>query len=871
MIGTFMAVAAAVGLGLADEGYRHVFLRGEENAVTRPAVRNFAKVAASNVEVRVTQLAADGKTAVFERTVQIGDMEPGVARQFAMPVETRFRPGPFKTRLSFHSANGVSGEAVAELTIAPALRKDAMPAVIWGSRGSPDSEPAELGFTHGLLHGIGWMKLPTPNSSKVDYFKRLDDALACGFKKLNQLVVTYPSGAAERNEKSPLNDRFMRRSRKGEFKVRPWGGRTPEIGQPELIEHAKKLATASAEDFGDHPAFGGVLPVSERRDTTFPSFNTEHLRYKAETGFDVPDEVLYKVWSWGACKKRFPDGIVDEDDPVIRFYKWFWNHGDGWPGYATAIADTYRETMKKYNRPDFFSFWDPAVRTPYVWGSGGNVDYLNQWVYAIPEPMNIAGPTEEMFAMVKGRPGQQVMMMTQLICYRKEIAPTNFVPRNAPEWLSRVPKANFPTIPPDVLTEAVWTMLSKPVKGVMFHGWGTISPTLVDGYRSYTCPGTRVRIGELMKGPVRELGPMLLKLGREPSEVVVHDSGITSIVDGPAQWGWRNVNALRVMNARLDPRIVFDEEIVRDGLGNAKVLYLWGAWFMTKPVLDKIRDFQSRGGIVVGEEDTLKAITPDIKLPLAKFSAPKMDTTEWNDAGGNATSQKATMAARNSRLEIAERLRMELAAKGYESKTGSSSPEIVTFNRQWEGVPYLFAINDRREFGSYVGQWGLAMEKGLPNAGTIHLRDPEGKVAAVYELSRGGEAQGVRREGDRLVVPVAYTSNDARFFAFLPEKIKSVSLDAAVSAGPGGTVDAVFSVLGESGKPVHALLPVEIRVYDNEMREIDGAGWTAAEDGVARISLPLNLDDPPGSYTVIARDRASGFEASCTVPAPKTK
>ena len=94
-------------------------------------------------------------------------------------------------------------------------------------------------------------------------------------------------------------------------------------------------------------------------------------------------------------------------------------------------------------------------------------------------------------------------------------------------------------------------MLAKPVKGVMFHGWGTISPTLVDGYRSYTCPATRVRIGELMKGPVRELGPMLLKLGREPSEVVVHDSGITSMADGPAQWGWRNINALRVMNARL--------------------------------------------------------------------------------------------------------------------------------------------------------------------------------------------------------------------------------------------------------------------------------------------------------------------------------
>ena len=70
------------------------------------------------------------------------------------------------------------------------------------------------------------------------------------------------------------------------------------------------------------------------------------------------------------------------------------------------LAEEYRKAAGRYGdgsdmqrkRP-FFSFWDPAVRCPPKWGSGGDVDVLNQWVYAVPEPMNVAGPAEEIIAM----------------------------------------------------------------------------------------------------------------------------------------------------------------------------------------------------------------------------------------------------------------------------------------------------------------------------------------------------------------------------------------------------------------------------------------------------------------------------------------
>ena len=71
-----------------------------------------------------------------------------------------------------------------------------------------------------------------------------------------------------------------------------------------------------------------------------------------------------------------------------------------------------------------------------------------------------------------------------------------------------------------------------------------------------------------------------------------------------------------------------------------------------------------------------------------------------------------------------------------------------------------------------------------------------------------------------------------------------------------------MQVLGESGRPVSALLPVEIRMYDSSGRELDGAGYLAAENGDARVAIRTNVNDAPGPYRVVFRDRASGLSAT---------
>ena len=148
------------------------------------------------------------------------------------------------------------------------------------------------------------------------------------------------------------------------------------------------------------------------------------------------------------------------------------------------------------------------------------------------------------------------------------------------------------------------------------------------------------------------------------------------------------------------------------------------------------------------------------------------------------------------------------------------------------------------------------MEKGLPFEGEVSRLD-DGTVAAVYELSRGGEMAFNRRDG-KVVVPVKFDTNDGRLFVFLPEKIESVAVEAPPAVKSGGVVSVKFSALGAGGRPVQALLPGEIRLYDAAGRELDGAGWVCLEGGTATVEIATNLDDAPGDYLLVCRDRASG-------------
>ena len=815
--------------------------------------------------VRVVSVRLAGRAA-FERGEEDAKLRLSVVGTddvFTVPVETRLKPGEYDIPVPI-AGRLPSGEEVAatnsvKIRIGPTFA-DRMPVVMWSGRDADPADVGMFGFTH-LYCNFGFTNEHDTVRQAQDLVNRYDSALATGMRMMHGVRALYPVDGKERR-------RFYRCLRDGKQPTRPRDVNQPEVSNPELLNYARRIVAVENEMVGYHPGFAGVLPCSELRDHNYPSFNTEHLRYKAATGRDVPPEVKKKVLEYSIAQQRFPDGVVPVDDPLYAYYTWFWSGGDGWPDYLGGIADVYRKLAGRYGdgsaiqrkRP-FFSFWDPSVRCPPKWGSGGDVDVISQWVYAQPEPMNVAGPSEEVIAMAAGRPGQQPMIMTQLICYRAQLAPTNITVSPLPEWVKRRPRASFPTIPADSLQEAVWSMLAKPVKGIMFHGWRTIFETGAEKGYVYTSPETAVRMKGLLCGLVAPLGPMLKDLGRDEPEVAVLESFTTAAFGGPGSWGWFSSPILFLQRARLDPRVIYEETILRDGFGKTKILYAPQCEFLSAPVVEKVKAFQKAGGILLADEKLLPALKADIVVPVFAYrKPPKSDHTADMDAIMQARvceeARRHTEKSKADMLSAADALRRTLKEKhAYVPKADSSSPEIVTYSRAWCGTSYVFALNDRRTFGDYVGQWGLTMEKGLPFSGNVTLNDPTGRVGAVYELSRGGEVPFRRLADGRVEVPLSYETNDGRLLMFLKHRIANVEVQCSC----GDYINVTMTVRDETGARVSARLPVEIRVFDAAGQELDGAGYACAEDGICNLTIRTNLNDPPGGYRVVCRDRASGI------------
>ena len=840
---------------------RRAFVRGETNAFA-VVVENRSGADLAGATVTYEQFCDAGR--VMSSVLDVGALAEDEAVEVPCALETCVRPGWHMLRATVEGRDAggkpVRFSKLVRYGIGPQYA-DRLRTVIWGVPAAlPVTRLRELGVTHGHVYmGSGGGGELEGGADPSKTFAVLDNALVGG------LGVTCLHGPAI-VPKTAATNRYVRLDCNGRPHKAGWDTRE-EVSNPELQARNRLVARRSAAVLAEHPACQGVLAYSEKRDLARPSFNVEREIYRKETGRDIPKGVDGRTYPLESAMKRFPDGVVPEDDELYLYYKWYFKDGDGWPRLLTAVYDEY---SKRIRRPDFISFWDPAVRCPPIWGSGGSADMLNQWCYAVPEPMNVAGPCEEILAMTAGRPGQQAAIMTQLICYRSQMAPVNVTVDPMPAWAKEFPEAKFPTIPPDVLTEATWSMIAKPVQAIMYHGWATIYDMHGKSYYAYTNPESTERFGQLLNGVVAPLGPTLKRLGRRTPDVAVLESFTTCAMGGPASWGWSAPSITFLQRARLDPRVVYEETILRDGLDGVKVLYAPQLRFTTPRIVAKIVEFQKRGGVLIADKELLPALKADVTVPLMAFEAPPesdhaedVDRME-SERDPQARTRKATVRAKTYMQESAEFIRRELAARGYVAPADSSSADIVVYGRSFGDVPYLFAINDRRTFGDYVGQWGRVMEKGEPNEGWVQVQDPSGAIGAVYELSKGGELPFARRDS-RIRVPVRYETNDGRLFVFLKSKIAKVEADVQDAVRRGGKLSVAMTVRDANGRPVAALLPVDIRLYDAAGREIDGVGYSVAENGVAKVEFTTNADDADGDYRLVCADRASGISISKTI------
>ncbi len=885
---------------------RRTFVRFEEAPKWAVRVTNLRREPISNAVLEVN--VAGRPVLPRSKDATIGKLEGGESRDVEFAFDTTLRPDAYAVTVTVGQASSLSesggnkdknrqagslshGRVVETYPVTLVARPlpERMPVVMWGIGGVKEvlvelPRLKQIGFTHCLGTEVDHHRVADATESvlvtKPEQLPAaramLDTALANDLKVMASSWPTYLE---------PYLGEFVQTGRNGEKLKR----RTITPNAPKVMAAFDRLGESIAKTYGDHPAFEGVLVNSEVRDDSEVSFTEWDLAaYRREFGPDanIPDFVKSKYPPSYTTLKDFPaDRVVSPDHPQLAFYRWWWGKGDGWNDAHSAVHRGFKRASK---RADQWTFYDPVVRCPPLWGSGGEVDVLSQWTYTDPDPLRMSLPVDEMFAMARepnarasgngrgaphrSRPaasadGSRVMKMTQLFWYRSTTAPAESSPREGElpaKWADQDPSTSFISIHPHHLREAFWTKIARPVEGIMYHGWSSLVPTDGSHAYKYTHPQLQHELTRLIHDVVEPLGPTLRQVPAVKSDIAFLESFTTFAFASRATWGyaggWQADAYFALQHARLQPEVIYEEHVLRDGLDAYKVLVMTDCEVLTRPVVDRVLAFQKRGGLIVGDARLCPAIKPDITLPIM---ARKND----------ATADKAALRT------LAAEIRQQLDGK-YQRVVDTSSPEIIPHRRRAGSADYIFLVNDAREPGDYVGQYGRVHELGVPTTAEVTV---SGDVGAIYDLVEHRAVEFRRSEVKRALLPVPAAAEksgtgksahptvvvpmtlgpcDGRVLMTLPQPIAGVTIDGAAEVARGKQWTGRIAINDATGKAVDAVIPLNVEVRDGDGRLAEFSGYYGAAKGTLDLNLNIAANDAFGLWEVRVRDLASGQQRS---------
>ena len=758
----------------------------------------------------------------------VPDLAAGKSYTAKYLLNTALKPAEYELRARFEVGDYAT-EQSSTLLIVPRMPVR-MPVIMWGGGGDEMARMKDLGFTHfiglGADYGEIWQQKKVVPPAKPEVIAKnramLDVALQNGLEVIASLS---PSRVLESEAKNLRVDRAGK----------PYARQDIAASTPEFAPFFQSVGMSVAKAYGDHPAFTTALIDTEVRDSTQVSFNAVDVEaYKKFAGTDFPAEVTAK-WGvdWTKLKDFPTDRVIADDHPILKYLRWFWTVGDGWNGLHTALHKGVKSSGKVW------TFFDPAVRQPSISGAGGGVDVISHWTYSYPDPQKIGMCADQLFAMsaASGK-NQRVMKMTQLIWYRSQTAPIgNKAPGEVVAWEDHDPEAAYITIAPMHLKEALWTKISRPIQGIMYHGWQSLVPTESPGAYRFTHSNTAPVLKQLIHDVIEPLGPTLMAIPDERSEVAFLESFTSQMFARRGGYGsnmgWEADVWLALQHAHVQTDIIFEETLLKNGLSGRKVLVMPFCDVLTKSVVARIADWQKKGGKIVADEFLCPALKADVVIQ--SFKREK-----------KAAEDKAKV------LELAK------AFRALPQKVSCDNPEIITRVRKFGDATYVFVVNDKREYGSYVGQHGLVMENGMPSKGVVSLK---AESANVYELTGLQFIVPKRGEDGAMSWPVELGPCDGKIFLVMPKPLLGIQLDVPENATLSNTAKVSARITTTQEAPTKAVIPVRVDIRNANGSAAEGSGFHAAENGIIELSLNLAPNEDPGTWEIRVKELASGMEA----------
>jgi hypothetical protein len=169
----------------------------------------------------------------------------------------------------------------------------------------------------------------------------------------------------------------------------------------------------------------------------------------------------------------------------------------------------------------------------------------------------------------------------------------------------------------------------------------------------------------------------------------------------------------------------------------------------------------------------------------------------------------------------------------------------------------VFAVNDLREYGDYVGHHNLVMENGVPANAQIFMHR---KGGFAYDLVNGREMRVVAAD-DSMYMDTIFGPCEGRLYMITDQPIDSVRIAAPATVAQGASADVKITIADPQGAPISAVIPLRVDILDFSGRESEFTGFYGAKDGQLSLRLDLAPNDSPGIWTVRAKELASGKAA----------
>jgi len=284
--------------------------------------------------------------------------------------------------------------------------------------------------------------------------------------------------------------------------------------------------------------------------------------------------------------------------------------------------------------------------------------------------------------------------------------------------------------------------------------------------------------------------------------------------------------------------IVTEEEILKGGLSEYKVLILPGITEYDQKVMQRIKDFIQKGGIALKDMKSKAEVPGDvIKLSFNNYPAQSNQSAEFSSLYKQA---KVKVPELNKVLN-----------KHLDKFVDCHNLRVLLRLLEGGKGKYLFVVNDM------LHPWAHPQYGFMPYKERIYFKD---KSYTIYNLMEQ-KIVSPEESKDGYSIMARMGRVEGEIFAFLPEEIKEVEVGISQRTRQGELIKMEVSILDSKGEVIDAFIPIEVTILDSKGRDRYHFYRVSDRDGYIDY-LKIAANDQPGKWKIKVKELLSGLETT---------